>query len=198
MTEDRTTAHGSSESTSGLSVEDKTTLLRIARLALHDYFTVGKLPQYSADSAALLEPRAAFVTLWRRDSGELRGCRGECQAQRPLIQSVAHMAVAAAVDDSRFESVKLEEVPDLLIEVNALTPMSSIKPGDVIVGRHGLMVVQGYLVGLLLPEVPVRQGWERTDFLRGVCRKAGLPADAWKAESTQLFGFESEAWSEKE
>jgi len=198
MNEDRTTPKSSSESAVGLSAEDKETLLRIARLALHDYFTVGKLPQYSADSVALLENRAAFVTLWRRDSGELRGCRGECQAQRPLIQSVAHMAVAAAVDDSRFESVTIEEVPDLLIEVNALTPMAPIKAEDVIVGRHGLMVVQGYLMGLLLPEVPVRQGWDRTGFLRGVCRKAGIPADAWRAEGTQLFGFESEAWSEKE
>jgi len=198
MNEDRTAPHDPAESALGLSAEDKETLLRIARLALHDYFTVGKLPQYSADSESLLEPRAAFVTLWRRDSGELRGCRGECQAQRPLIQSVAQMAVAAAVDDSRFESVKLEEVPDLLIEINALTPLVSIKPEDVIVGRHGLMVVQGYMMGLLLPEVPVRQKWDRTDFLRGVCRKAGLPAEAWKAEGTQLYGFESEAWSEKE
>ena len=198
MNEDRTTPHDSSRSVVGLSVEDKDMLLRIARLALHDYFTVGKLPQYSADSAPLLEPRAAFITLWRRGSGELRGCRGECQAQRPLIQSVAQMAVAAAVDDSRFEPVKIEEVPDLLIEINALTPMVPIRAEDVVVGRHGLMVVQGYLVGLLLPEVPVRQGWDRGNFLRGVCRKAGLPADAWQAEGTQLFGFESEAWSEKE
>jgi AmmeMemoRadiSam system protein A len=198
MKENSTTPHDSSGSAGGLSVEDKDMLLRIARLALHDYFTVGKLPQYSADSTRLLEPRAAFVTLWRRDSGELRGCRGECQAQRPLIQSVAQMAVAAAVDDSRFESVTIEEVPDLLIEINALTPLTPIKPEEVIVGRHGLMVVQGYMMGLLLPEVPVRQGWDRTGFLRGVCRKAGLPADAWRAEGTQLFGFEAEVWSEKE
>lgn len=198
MSEDLDTTHDSSESTTGLSAEDRKELLRIARLALHDYFTLGKLPQYSADSEPLLKPRAAFVTLWRGDSGELRGCRGECQAQRPLVQAVAHMAVAAAVDDSRFESVKIEELPDLVIEINALTPMTPITPEDVIVGRHGLMVVQGYLMGLLLPEVPVRQGWDRTEFLRGVCRKAGLPPEAWKAEGTHLFGFESQSWSEKE
>lgn len=197
MDEDLTLPDAATGSATGLSAEDKATLLRIARLALHDYFTVGKLPQYSAESPALLEPRATFVTLWRRESNQLRGCRGECQAQRPLVQSVAHMAVAAAVDDSRFAPVTVEELAELRIEINALTALTAIRPEDVTVGRHGLMVAQGYQMGLLLPEVPVRQGWDRTDFLRGVCKKAGLAKDAWQTEGTQLFGFESEAWSEE-
>lgn len=197
MEKDRTASDVPSESTATLSNGDRETLLRIARLALHDYFTVGKLPQYDAESAALLEPRAAFVTLWRRDSGQLRGCRGECQPQRPLIQSVAHMAVAAAVDDSRFEPVTIDELADLRIEINALTAMKAIRPEDVVVGRHGLMIVQGFQMGLLLPEVPVRQGWDRLAFLKGVCRKAGLPGGAWKVEGVQLFGFEAEVWSEE-
>ena len=197
MDEDLTVPDASLGSVTKLTAEERTTLLRIARLALHDYFTVGKLPQYSAESQALLEPRATFVTLWQRESSQLRGCRGECQAQRPLIQSVARMAVAAAVDDSRFAPVMIEELPDLRIEINALTALSAIRPEDVIVGKHGLMVAQGYQMGLLLPEVPVRQAWDRTGFLRGVCKKAGLAKDAWQAEGVQLFGFESEAWSEE-
>jgi AmmeMemoRadiSam system protein A len=197
MDDDRMIPGSSLDSTTELSSEDRSALLRIARLALHDFFTVGKLPQYSADSPVLLESRATFVTLWRRDSGQLRGCRGECQAQRPLIQSVAQMAVAAAVDDSRFEPVTIEEVPDLRIEINALTAMRAIQPDDVIVGRHGLLVVRGHQMGLLLPEVPVRQGWNRQAFLKGACKKAGLPEGAWKDEDTQVFGFEAEAWSEE-
>lgn len=196
MDERRAVPDTDSESKTELSTEDRATLLRIARLAIHDYFTVGKLPRYDAESPALLEPRATFVTLWRRDSGQLRGCRGECQAERPLILSVAHMAVAAAVDDSRFDPVTIDELEGLLIEINALTAMRTIRAEDVVVGQHGLMIVQGSQMGLLLPEVPVRQEWDRTDFLKGVCRKAGLPQDAWKAESAQLFGFESEAWAE--
>lgn len=196
MDERREAPDTASESTTGLSIDDRATLLRIARLAIHDYFTIGKLPQYDAESPALLEPRAAFVTLWRRDSGQLRGCRGECQAERPLIQSVAHMAVAAAIDDSRFEPVTIDELAGLRIEINSLTAMKAIRAEDVVVGQHGLMILQGAQMGLLLPEVPVRQEWDRTDFLKGVCRKAGLPGNAWKVESTQLFAFESEAWSE--
>ncbi|NIR32448.1 MAG: AMMECR1 domain-containing protein, partial [Gammaproteobacteria bacterium] len=46
-------------------------------------------------------------------------------------------------------------------------------------------------------EVPVRYGWDREEYLRWVCRKAGLPLDTWKGEGVQLFGFESEAWAEE-
>jgi len=30
-----------------------------------------------------------------------------------------------------------------------------------------------------------------------VCRKAGLAEDAWKAEDSQLLGFEAEVWGEE-
>lgn len=187
-----------SNSALGLSAEEKRTLLRLARQTLHDYLSRGKIAESDSDEPALLQPCATFVTLWRRGSGELRGCRGECQARRSLLESVTNMAVAAAVDDSRFASVTIEEVPDLRIEINALTPMEPIEPEDVVVGRHGLLVVSEHAMGLLLPEVAVRYKWGRGDFLKAVCRKAGLPDDAWKREGVQLFGFESEAWEEEE
>ncbi len=186
-----------SDSVLGLSAEEKQTLLRLARQTLHDYLSGGKIAESDSDEPALLQPCATFVTLWRRDSGELRGCRGECHARRSLLESVTHMAVAAAVDDSRFASVTIEEVPDLRIEINALTPMELIDPEDVVIGRHGLLIVSEYSMGLLLPEVAVRYKWGQHEFLKAVCRKAGMPDDAWKSEGTQLFGFESEAWEEK-
>jgi AMMECR1 domain-containing protein len=37
---------------------------------------------------------------------------------------------------------------------------------------------------LLLPQVPVEQGWDRITFLEQTCRKAGLPADGWKNGAT--------------
>lgn len=48
---------------------------------------------------ALVEPRAAFVTVRRARSGRLRGCRGECPARRSLPECVRRVAVAAALDD---------------------------------------------------------------------------------------------------
>ncbi|UCC73811.1 MAG: AmmeMemoRadiSam system protein A [Gemmatimonadota bacterium] len=180
-----------------LSAEEKRTLLNLARQTLDDYLGRGRLPRYETRSSALLQKRAAFVTLWNRDSGELRGCRGEAYPCRPLVDSVMQMAIAAATDDPRFPPVTADEVPDLRIDINALTPMRSIRPEEVVVGRHGLRIVQGAETGLLLPEVPVRYGWDRQEYLRWVCKKAGLPEDAWRAEDTELYGFESEAWGEE-
>jgi AmmeMemoRadiSam system protein A len=189
---------GPTDSVLGLSAEEKQTLLRVARQTLHDYLSRGEIAESDSDRPALLKPCATFVTLWRRDSGELRGCRGECHARRSLLESVTYMAVAAGVDDSRFASVTIEEMPDLRIEINALTPMEPIKPKDVVIGRHGLLIVSEFAMGLLLPDVAVRYKWDREDFLKAVCRKAGLPGDAWKGEGVQLFGFESQAWAEEE
>jgi AmmeMemoRadiSam system protein A len=177
---------------------DKQVLLRLARDTLGAHLAGGKPLPCDAVSPALRQARSSFVTLWQRRSGELRGCRGEVPTRRALIESVARMAIAAATDDPRFRPVTAEELPDLRIEINALTPMAPIDAGDVVVGRHGLMVVQKGSSGLLLPEVPVRHGWGREEFLRSVCSKAGLPHEAWKAEEAQLYGFESEVWGEED
>ena len=71
-----------------ISAEEKRVALRAARSALVSYLNCGVVPELSTRSPALLEHRGSFVTLRRRDTGELRGCRGECRALRPLIESV--------------------------------------------------------------------------------------------------------------
>jgi len=59
------------------------------------------------------------------------------------------------------------------------------------VGRHGLIVRQGARQGLLLPQVPVEWGWDREQYLAQTCRKAGLPSQAWRDATTQLYWFEA-------
>jgi AmmeMemoRadiSam system protein A len=182
----------------GLCAGDRQTLLRVARESLCDYLREGKAPRFEVDSAALLEPRATFVTLWDRGSGELRGCRGEVPAHRPLAQSVASMVLVSATEDPRCRPVRLEEVSNIRIEISVLTPLEPIRPQEIVVGRHGLRIVKDQHSGLLLPEVAVRYGWDREEFLQGLCWKAGLPEDAWKADDAELYGFETESWGEDE
>ncbi len=182
----------------GLSDEDKRTLLQVARQTLHEHLSTGKFPQCQTDIPALLLPGAAFVTLWRRDTGEFRGCRGEPFACRPLIESVSLMTIASAIDDPRFPPVTLNEASRLRIEISVLTPTSPITPEEVVVGQHGLIIEKGQYLGLLLPQVPVESGWDRDMFLREVCCKAGLPENAWQAPDVQLYGFETEEWGEEE
>lgn len=182
----------------GLSAQDKQTLLHVARQTLNDYLGKGQMPELKTQSPALLQPRATFVTLRVRETGELRGCRGEILARQPLVESVANMAIASATDDPRFPPVTMDEVPRLHVEISALTPMRPIKPEEVIVGKHGLMIVKGYNSGLLLPQVPVEQGWNKDEYLRGLCHKAWLRDNDWKAKDAQLYAFEAEVWGEEE
>ena len=146
---------------------------------------------------ALVEPRAAFVTIRRARSGRLRGCRGECPARRSLPECVRRVAVASALDDPRFSSVTGDELPALRFEISALTTPRPIGPEEVAVGTHGLLLHAGTTVGLLLPQVPVEQGWDREAFLDGLCHKAGLPMGSWRSGEVSLSAFEAEVWAEE-
>jgi AmmeMemoRadiSam system protein A len=191
-----TTSGPHDDSPSGLSDQDRSTLLRLARQALVDYLRNRTLPDCRSKAPALLEHRPTFVTLRRHDTGELRGCRGECVARQPLIESVAHMAIASATEDPRFPPVTVDEIPRLHIEISALTPLEPIRPEDVEVGRHGLMIVRGPVSGLLLPQVAQSYNWDRVKYLDAVCWKAGLPRDAWRGGDVELYAFEAEVWKE--
>jgi AMMECR1 domain-containing protein len=65
------------------------------------------------------------------------------------------------------------------------------------VGRHGLLLAQHGRRGLLLPQVPVEQGWDRLRFLEQTCRKAGLAADAWRNGAT-IEVFTAEVFSDRD
>ena len=82
-----------------LTAEDKALLLAMARQTLSAYLSSQELPAFRTDRPELWQPRVVFVTLWRRETEELRGCVGESRAWRPLIDAVAQMAIAAAAHD---------------------------------------------------------------------------------------------------
>jgi AmmeMemoRadiSam system protein A len=184
-----------------LDEDDRAALLGLARVSLESFLirgeTIAVPGSLLSERPALAEPRASFVTIRRRDTAALRGCRGETQASRPLAESVAAMAVAAATDDSRFPPVTADELPEVKLHVSALTAMGPIDPNDVRLGRHGLLVRRSGRSGLLLPQVPALYHMKSPRaFLEAVCRKAGLPEGAWADPDTELFGFEAEGFAE--
>lgn len=196
-----------------LSDRQRAILLAVARRSLVNSLVRHLLPQGAVDDAVrqelaqgspapgerdqLLAQGACFVTLWRRDTGELRGCRGECSAHQPLATAVGFMALATALDDPRFAAVTAGELGELLIEISVLTPLYPIEPQQVEIGRHGLMIIDGRRRGLLLPQVAVEHQMNREQFLAAVCWKASLPADAWQSTSANLWAFETASWSEE-
>lgn len=177
-----------------LTLAQQRTLLDIARAAIARKLgrTGGLAPRVQDD--ALRAPRGAFVTLLR--DGELRGCIGALYPSTPLDETVEDVAVQAATEDPRFPPLGAPELRQTELEVSVLTPMSPIAPEHVEVGVHGLMVARGRRRGVLLPQVPVQYGWDRERFLAETCRKAGLPADAWKDCETQLLAFTAQVFSD--
>ncbi|MBN1213077.1 MAG: AmmeMemoRadiSam system protein B [candidate division Zixibacteria bacterium] len=172
-----------------LSDSDKTRLLQIARETIQKYLADGKIPEFEVPDNLKI-PGAAFVTLEEHDN--LRGCIGHVVAVEPLYKTVAVCAVQAAVSDPRFPSVRPEELKDIHIEISVLTPQQKVESLDEIeVGRDGLVIAQGDRRGLLLPQVAVEYGWNRTEFLQHTCRKAGLPVNAYQFPGTEIYKFQA-------
>ena len=184
--------------TTQYSSQNRTRLLQVARKSLEHFLNNGQRTKFTTETPELQTKRAVFVTLRERDSGDLRGCIGQTEAHRTLIEAVARTAISAAVDDSRFPQVKLNELANLLIEINVLTPMYDITPDNVVVGKHGLLLSKGSCRGLFLPEVAVSRGWDRLTFLDELCRKADLPRGSWRDADAELQAFESDSWEEIE
>jgi len=136
----------------------------------------------------------AFVSLKR--GGKLRSCCGCLGDSIPLSDAVAHAAVRAAKDDPRFPPIGGDELAELDMEVWLLWNLEPV-PGEGAdraagfeIGKHGLQVSRGTARGLLLPAVAVEHGLDAEGFLRQVCLKARLAADAWLDRDTVLMRFE--------
>ncbi len=75
------------------------------------------------------------------------------------------------------------------IEISVLSPLEISSPEKVIVGKHGIIMKNGYKSGVLLPQVAIEQGWNKEEFLRHTCYKAGMQGDCWKDPGTQIEIF---------
>lgn len=184
------------ETAYSLNDEEKSALLRIARLTIEEYLAKGKVveAQSSEISERLKSPAGVFVTLMK-DNG-LRGCIGQFIADRPLHKIVQDMAIAAATRDYRFPKVTAEELKHIEIEISVLTPMQKIRSVDEIkLGIHGIYIRKGNNSGTFLPQVARQTGWDLEDFLGHCARdKAGLGWDEWK--DAEIFVYEAYAFKE--
>lgn len=186
----------SAEQSFSLSEQEKNQLLAVARKSVesavekHDAYE----PAATGDDA-LQQERGAFVTL--KESGNLRGCIGFTSAARPLYLTVRDAAALAALRDPRFRPVSAQEIPLLAYEISVLSPMRRVTDVKQInVGKHGLLIKNSDHEGLLLPQVPVEQRWDRTKFLEQTCGKAGMEPNCWKDEDTDIFLFTAVVFGE--
>ncbi len=177
-----------------LNEKEQKILLRIARQTLESYLKERKIPEFEVAEGKLKQEFGVFVTL--KKNGNLRGCIGHIEGDRPLYQLVSQMAIASATQDPRFSPVRLDELAQIRIEISVLSPIKKVKNiQEIVVGRDGLIIKKGFSSGLLLPQVPVEWGWNRNEFLRQVSLKAGLEPDGWK--NAELYRFTAQVFGEE-
>jgi AmmeMemoRadiSam system protein A len=186
-----------------LSDEEKKALLACARETIAakldnrkpDYREIDALKQNI--NSVLNENCGAFVTLHKGEGeNNLRGCIGMMSSPYPLWETVRIMAHEAAFSDSRFPPLHATELPHCHIEISVLSPMEICTNPDAIeVGVHGLYLSYKGRSGVLLPQVPVEQGWNKTEYLDYICVKASLPPKSYLASDAKLHTFTATVFS---
>jgi uncharacterized protein len=173
---------------------EKKLLLEVARRAMSAAVEGREFPDELPEVSDLRDLGGAFVTLHRR--GRLRGCVGQVTPDESLVETVAHCAKAAALEDPRFEPVRPDELSEIEIELSVLSRLEAIAPEQIEAGKHGLMVSRGWQRGVLLPQVAAQFRWSGQRLLEETCVKAGFERDAWKNPEIRVQAFTAEIFSE--
>ena len=176
------------------------TAVHLAREALTNYIGMKKVIELERLPPVFTEMRGVFVTL--HEDGDLRGCIGYPMPILPLGRAIVDSAINAGSRDPRFPRVRKEELGRIEVEVTILTPPEPYTepkkklPELVQIGRDGLIVTRGPYTGLLLPQVAPEWGFDSMEFLAQTSVKAGLPADAWLDEDTEVQHFQAQIFAE--
>jgi len=187
-----------------LTQEEGEFLVKLARKAVEQYLTTGKILTIPKNvPPKLKEQCGVFVTInsvkhGGKGSHELRGCIGLPYPTTMLVQAVIEAAISSATQDPRFQPMKAEELDHIVFEVSVLTPPQPVEVKNpqeycskIKVGKDGLIVERSYCKGLLLPQVPVEWNWDEEAFLCQCCIKAGLPPDSWLLKGTKIYKFQA-------
>ncbi len=184
--------------------EEKKFLLKLARNTLDEYLKNGSTPKIDEKelTQTLKREYGCFVTL--NLNGKLRGCIGYLQPIKPLYKAVMENAVNAATNDSRFRTVKYEELKDIKIEISVLSSLMELEfdsPNELLNKlvplRDGVVLKIGMSSATFLPQV-----WEglpnKTDFLAQLSLKSGNMPDAWKGKGVEVYTYFADVFEEKE
>ena len=184
-----------------LSLDEGRKAVVLARNVIEQYVKNNTTP-LPALAGVFTEKQGTFVTLHTFPNHDLRGCIGIPLPVMTLKEAIID-AAKSATRDPRFPPLKETENNKVIIEVTILTKpelIKAVKPQEYVssikIGRDGLIVEQGFYKGLLLPQVPVEQGWDKKEFLSHTCMKAGLLPDAWFDENIKIFKFSGQIFTE--
>ncbi len=162
-----------------------TKLMQIAETALSLAVKDGRRfePSRRDFDDILFNKGAAFVTL--TENGNLRGCIGTLLPKEAVALDIAANTYAAAVEDSRFDPVTADELPNLKISISLLTgyePVTYASEEDLLnqlqPGVDGLVIRDGDRQALFLPSVWAQLP-DKQEFLNNLKLKAGFSPSFW-------------------
>jgi len=180
-----------------LTREEETLLLDLARRAIaSEWRSDDPTPPIRTESEPLQRPSATFVTL--RKSGQLRGCIGSLESNRPLHDSVWTNARSAAFRDPRFPPLEPDELSAIQIEISLLSPLAPIpfdSEEDLLTtlrpGTDGLLIEDDNKRATFLPSV-----WESLptphQFLDELRQKAGIQKPL--GPTSKAWRYTSHTW----
>ena len=189
------------------TIHDGETLVKAARNSIELFLKSPKFENSMIERhiERFTDRRGIFVTIKHYPTMSLRGCIGFPRPVAPLKELVIEAAIAAATEDPRFVPLSQHELTESVIEVSVLHQPELIskttakgRMDEVRIGRDGLIIHYGFKSGLLLPIVPIEEGWNTEQFLRGLCEKAGLDGDSWKRSDISLYKFTAQVFKESE
>ena len=173
------------------SLEERELCIKIAKESIAMKLGIIKEITPCPQNRIFQENFGLFVTI--NKNGHLRGCIGYILPVKPLYESLIDLARTAAFKDNRFKPVIKDEFSEIQIEISVLSQLFEIKDIDEInVGRDGLFIQHPKGSGLLLPQVATKYNWNKEEFLRETCYKAGLHESILSDKNIKLFRFEAE------
>ena len=189
-----------------LNAEQGQLLVKLARQALLHHFA-RQIPQDEIDSLndRLADPCfnqscGTFVTL--KIDGQLRGCIGNLTSNESLVSGVRRNAINAAFHDPRFQPLSASELDRVAIEISVLSnprPLAYRDAADLLKKLRpdidGVIIRKDLASATFLPQV-----WEQLpdpqDFLKHLCMKAGLAADAWQHAQLEVSTYQVQYFEE--
>jgi hypothetical protein len=197
----------SSGQVGGLTHEDGTRTVELARDAVRAFVKDGRREEPGSMRDAFYARHGAFVRLETASPhGQLRGSGAAYDSptaiengSRRLGHAIVDAAIEAASEDSR-SVVTTPELDGLAVTVFVATDLvETTNPADdVQVGTHGVAIEGRGTAGWMFPTVAVDNGWGVYEYLDRTARKAGLPADAWMDDDVRVVTLDGNVFAENE
>jgi len=125
----------------------------LARKTIREYLCTGKVISLPPQIPEKFQKQAGvFVSLHKK--GRLRGCIGTyLPAQKNIAREIVENAISAATRDPRFPPLRENELDDLEISVDVLSPPEPAHSKALNPHKYGVIVSKGWQRGLLLPNL---------------------------------------------